>query len=127
MLLTIAALESFACEASADQPVTIDANSITLGGSAFADAVGLIRINQSAGVANRSSNVTLLSFGLSNARLDTIAAGAPAPLASGIVPTRNRITVGPGALAGATGVIQINQTAGDGNTSRNTFALTVRP
>ena len=127
VVLTSVAFAALGCAAFADESSATNVNSVTLDGRAFAGAVGLLRINQSAGLANTQANVTLIAVGtVSDARLDSVATGTTAPLAR-YAPNRDRITFGRGAFVGASGIVQINQSAGDGNTSRNTFALTVRP
>ncbi len=113
--------------ARADEPPFVATDTVTLEGLAFSTATGLVRINQSAGIGNQQTNVAIIRLGrLSDAQLDTIVTQAVDP-ASKIATLRShdRIVVSSGALAGARGLIQINESAGNGNASSNTFLLTV--
>jgi len=114
--------------ALADEKSPISASdTVTLGATAFSGVSGIVRINQAAGVGNLQSNVAVLRLGsVSDARLDALTTQSFDP-ASKIVDLRahGRIVVSSSALTGVRGLIQLNQSAGNGNASSNSFLLTV--
>ncbi|GAC1624805.1 MAG: hypothetical protein NVS4B5_16800 [Vulcanimicrobiaceae bacterium] len=128
---TVATIAAFAIAPvvarAADAP-SVATDTVTLDGAAFADTSGFIRINQTAGVGNVQSNVAIVGLGrVSDARLDTIVTQTIDPT-SKIADLRShgRVVVSSNALAGARGLIQINESAGNGNASSNAFSLTVQ-
>jgi len=114
--------------ALADEKWPISASdTVTLGATAFSGVSGMVRINQAAGVGNLQSNVAVLRLGsVSDARLDALTTQSFDP-ASKIVDLQahGRIVVSSSALTGVRGLIQLNQSAGNGNASSNSFLLTV--
>ncbi len=114
--------------ALADEKWSISASdTVTLGATAFSGVSGMVRINQAAGVGNLQSNVAVLRLGsVSDARLDALTTQSFDP-ASKIVDLQahGRIVVSSSALTRVRGLIQLNQSAGNGNASSNSFLLTV--
>jgi len=105
-------------------------NAATLEGAAFAQAIGLVRVNVAAGVGNEQINTA--TIGLGRTASDAALAGATTtqrigPIGVVNVGARNRVSVTPGAFAHASGLVQVNQTAGNGNASTNAFTLNLHP
>ena len=100
-----------------------------IGQNAFANASGLIAVNQSSGVANAQSNSVAVAMGI-NGEVGDEALSAAIPDAAGLVRAGASsglriVGVDDTAFRGARGVVQLNQTAGAGNSSSNNFALRV--
>jgi len=98
-------------------------------GTAFSNAVGLISINQTAGVANAQQNTAAVSIGQfggwqateldeSNLAHTTASTGTPEE-----TETVSEVAIGPDAFQAARGVIQVNQVAGNGNATANRIYL----
>jgi hypothetical protein len=104
-----------------------------IGQNAFAGASGLIAVNQTSGVANAQSNSVAVAMGI-NGEVGDKALSATLPDAAGLVRAGASsglriVGVEDTAFRNARGVVQLNQTAGAGNSSSNNFALrvTVQP
>ncbi len=100
-----------------------------IGQNAFAGASGLIAVNQASGAANAQSNSVAVAMGIKGEVGDE-ALSAATPDAVGLVragasPGLRIVGVDDTAFRGARGVVQLNQTAGAGNSSSNSFALRV--
>ncbi|MEM5449673.1 hypothetical protein [Paraburkholderia guartelaensis] len=103
--------------------------SATIGAGAFANANGAMMVNQSAGVGNVQRNTALISSGaigvvaVSDGELSAAAAqnGGQGQMAQagGI----REVRIDNAAFRNATGLVQVNQTAGAGNTTANSFVL----
>ena len=100
-----------------------------IGAQAFSHASGAVMVNQSAGAGNIQSNSAQIGTAalgveaVSDAVLSAAAAtnggrGRPAG-AHGI----REASIGNAAFANATGLVQVNQTAGAGNVTANSFVL----
>jgi hypothetical protein len=111
-----------------DQPAVASAR---IGGYAFANAAGLLSINQASGVANAQANRATLGVG-SGAEVvtDSVLAAATSnagPAGGGTTQTRRQaVSIADTAFDGARGLVQVNQSAGSGNATANTFALRVQ-
>lgn len=98
-----------------------------IGPGAFANADGLVSLNQGSGSANAQSNVAAVSLGAgavvaSDSVLAETATGvAPGGHATGQASLR--AVTSDTAFAGAHGLVQVNQAAGSGNITANSFAL----
>lgn len=101
----------------------------SIGMQAFSNASGAVMVNQSAGAGNIQSNSAQLGTAaigvetVTDAVLSAAAAtnggrGRPAE-AQGI----REASIGNAAFANASGLVQVNQTAGAGNVTANTFVL----
>lgn len=109
---------------------TPPANVASISGGAFAGSTGLIHINIASGSGNEQANVAAISAGvpLSDALLATQSIRQQAPSLQGSRSgERPRVVLGAGVLARSTGLVQLNQTAGNGNTSANLFTMNVHP
>lgn len=101
-----------------------------IGDRAFSNAAGMISINQSSGVGNAQANAAAIGLGfeagvVAESRLSATTSGGPS-LASGPDSARYRgASIAESAFEGVRGLIQINQSAGSGNSTANTFALKV--
>ncbi len=100
-----------------------------IGQNAFAGASGLIAVNQSSGVANAQSNSVAVAMGI-NGEVGDEALSAALPDAAGLAeagaaPGLRIADVDDTAFRNARGIVQLNQTAGAGNSSSNNFALRV--
>ncbi|MFX1734525.1 hypothetical protein PXJ20_07465 [Paraburkholderia sp. A1RI_3L] len=97
--------------------------------NAFSNASGVIQLNQSAGVANLQRNSALI--GAAPGEAEIVSDGVlSATTANGSGLARSvgshdvqQASIGAGAFANVNGVLQINQTAGAGNVSSNSFVL----
>lgn len=100
-----------------------------IGDNAFANTSGAVMVNQSAGVANLQSNsaqigtaalgVETVSDGDLSAAAATNGGGGRTAQASGI----REASIGNSSFRNATGLVQVNQTAGAGNATANSFVL----
>ncbi|QQP94822.1 hypothetical protein [Lysobacter enzymogenes] len=98
-----------------------------IGAGAFADASGLLQLNQSAGAGNAQLNQFALARGgaaaLDDAALAQIAGPPSAPLENRRAPSLRDAAIADDAFRGGQGVLQLNQTAGAGNASVNAIVL----
>lgn len=102
-----------------------------IGDQAFANATGLITVNQASGAGNAQANGVAIAFGLrgevvAESTLEAIVSGP------GIVSLADTghsglrsATVDDTAFANAHGLVQINQLAGSGNSTANNFAFRI--
>ncbi|MBX9401042.1 hypothetical protein K4L06_06930 [Lysobacter sp. BMK333-48F3] len=96
---------------------------------AFADARGLLSLNQSAGAGNAQANLFVVSAGAVVSGLDDdvladVAGAASAPAGPAAASANLReASIAEGAFHGGHGVLQINQTAGADNASANAIVL----
>jgi len=100
-------------------------------GPVFNGATGWIGINQASGTSNAQSNSVAVAIGdareVSGNRLAQVVA-APrdlGPSGESGSESRRTLVIGPEAFQGAEGVIQVNQSAGNGNATSNHFGLAV--
>jgi hypothetical protein len=101
----------------------------TIGAGAFANTTGAMMVNQSAGVGNVQRNSALIGSGaigvvtVSDGELSAAAAtnGGQGQMvqAGGI----REVRIDSAAFRNATGLVQVNQTAGAGNATANSFVL----
>lgn len=95
-------------------------------GSAFSNATGAIGINQAAGAANAQANSVAIAIGA-----EVTAEAELAQTVSGIAPAAvdgqyRETAVADTAFNGARGIVQVNQAAGIGNATGNSFALRIQ-
>ncbi len=104
---------------------------ITIEDGAFAGANGLTSINITAGSQNQMANLAVLAIGNSSAMSDQLLEQTRAPIEpkggspEGALPSNDRIAVGDTAFGNGNGLIQVNLIGGEGNSSANTFALSI--
>lgn len=101
----------------------------SIGGSAFAHSSGAISVNQASGAANAQANAIAISIGAKAVSDSTLAQTVTLPKqaaggATGAQAPRQTV-VGSGAFNGAKGIVQLNQSAGVGNTTANGFSLNI--
>ncbi|MEM5316178.1 hypothetical protein [Paraburkholderia sp. JHI869] len=103
--------------------------SATIGAGAFANTNGAMMVNQSAGVGNVQRNTALISSGaigavaVSDGELSAAAAqngGHGQTVQAGGI---REVRIDNAAFRNATGLVQVNQTAGAGNATANSFVL----
>jgi hypothetical protein len=102
----------------------------TIGGTAFAGSSGITQVTQASGSGNIEANAAFIGIGfagnpLNEVSLSQIRAGAPLVNPSG--PYYGHTSMSPGAFAGATGVVQVEQAAGNNNTAANVLSVHVGP
>lgn len=103
--------------------------SASIGANAFSDTVGSVAVNQAAGVANLQRNSVVLGTAatgveaLADSELSAAAPHygrtGPSALARGV----REASIGNDAFKHASGIVQINQSAGAGNATANSFVL----
>ncbi|GGK84522.1 hypothetical protein [Amphritea balenae] len=100
-------------------------------GNAFSNASGLISINHASGSGNAQLNDITIGFALggiavSESELSLTVTGQPvSQIATSDAIQHREVGIGEGAFSGASGVVQINQLAGSGNVTNNSFGLSV--
>jgi len=112
-------------------PVGERSAAIVVGSDSIVGNTGLISFNASAGTANQSANLAILNVSetgalsdlqLSQARAPTEPSGSNSP---GIADSEQSVSIASDAFSGNAGLVQINLTGGEANTSANTFMLNV--
>lgn len=107
------------------------ATSITVEEGAFSGTNGLTSINITAGSQNQMANLAALAIGNSGAMSDQLLEQSRAPIEpkggvpDGSLPSNDRIAIGDTAFGEGSGLIQVNLIGGEGNSSANTFALSI--
>jgi hypothetical protein len=101
----------------------------TISNNAFSNTSGLIEVNQSAGVGNLQRNSAVIGSGPVEAEIvaDGVLSATTAK-GGGLGKSGNNhdareVSIGTDALKNVSGIVQINQTAGSGNVSSNSFVL----
>ncbi len=104
---------------------------ITLADGAFAGTNGLTSINITAGSQNQMANLAALAIGNSGAMSDQLLEQSRAPIEpkggspEEALQANDQIAIGDMAFGEGSGLIQVNLIGGEGNSSANTFALSV--
>lgn len=102
-----------------------------IGENAFNGTSGLISVNQASGVQNMQLNAFAMAMNINGELSDTDLAGTlsdtPVDWPESAVPsnTQRAAIIDSTAFVGATGVVQLNQTAGSGNIASNRFEMSV--
>ncbi|MFL6642925.1 MAG: hypothetical protein ACJ8GM_01155 [Paraburkholderia fungorum] len=101
----------------------------TISNNAFSNTSGLIEVNQSAGVGNLQRNSAMIGTGPVEAEIvaDGVLSATTAK-GGGLGKSGNNhdareVSIGADAFKNVSGIVQINQTAGSGNVSSNSFVL----
>jgi hypothetical protein len=100
-----------------------------IGSHAFSNTSGLIEVNQSAGVANLQRNSAVIGSApvegeiVADGVLSATTAKNGGTGGSGENHSTREVSIGTDALKNVSGIVQINQTAGSGNVSSNSFVL----
>lgn len=99
-------------------------------GNSFANASGLISVNHASGSGNAQLNDVSIGFALggtavTESELNQTVTGQPAIHADNNLTLHREVSIGEGAFDGSSGLVQINQLAGSGNATHNSFGLSV--
>ena len=100
-----------------------------IGSNAFSNTSGLIEVNLSAGVANLQRNSAVIGSApvegeiVADGVLSATTAKSGGTGRSGENRDPREVSIGTDALKNVSGIVQINQTAGSGNVSSNSFVL----
>lgn len=117
----------------ADNPAFADdhAASVAIADGAFADSHGFTAVNAAAGSDNQQANVALIAIGLEGrviadaVLMQTRASHEPGEEQGAAAPERS-VTMGQGAFANSSGIIQVSLIGGARNSSANLAVLTVQ-
>jgi len=124
-----AALNGTSSEQSASVKARVANASASIGQGAFANASGAVLVNQTAGVGNTQSNSAQIGTGfigvqtVSDIDLSRAAAANGGRGQSGGSGGIREASISSTAFRNATGLVQLNQTAGAGNATANSFVL----
>ncbi|NAW33710.1 hypothetical protein [Halomonas alimentaria] len=127
---TVSAANTLMQSSRIEQRIGSQDETVGIKGRAFRQSEGWLSINQAAGQGNVQSNSMGVALGisasnLSDATLQQVLADQQGlrgtDEASGS--TQRRIEVDKTSFAGARGIIQVNQSAGTGNATRNSFRM----
>ena len=124
----IAQINSFQ-SASANGGNAPDVSTVGIHDNAFANVRGMVSINQASGVANVQANGVALAVGVNAkavAETDLAQVASPAGITPAVTNAGRgirQITVDDTAFRNARGLIQVNQSAGVGNATANSFSL----
>jgi hypothetical protein len=106
-----------------------DNGSATLGNYALAGASGIVQLSQTSGNGNIAANAAFIGVGPESGAMSPISLSQMrtgfAPPDPNAVPYTGHTSISPTAFAGASGVVQVDQTAGDNNVGANLFSLRV--
>lgn len=107
------------------------ATSIIVEDGAFAGTQGLSSINITAGTQNQMANLAALAVGINGALSDQLLEQSRASIEPnggnlpGSLSSNDQIAIGETAFGDGSGLLQVNLIGGEGNSSANTFALTI--
>ncbi|WP_215843835.1 hypothetical protein HHS34_009700 [Acidithiobacillus montserratensis] len=117
--------------AAAPQIAPVNQSSSVIEGNAFVNGTGVMAINEVAGVGNAQANSIQMVIGairpVSNSTLSQNITNTAKKVPSSTPNSLNNVVISPTAFKGAEGIAQINQVAGSGNTSANSFTLGIAP
>lgn len=105
-----------------------DIATASIGGNVFANSSGLISVNQTSGVGNAQANGAAFAMGFD----EVVAESVLSATTSNAVPAgagagkSHQVSINDTAFNGAHGLVQVNQSAGSGNSTANNFALQVQ-
>lgn len=100
-----------------------------IGSRAFANSAGLISVNQSSGVGNAQANGAAFAMGFEEVVANSVLATSVSNVGpDGAVNStgHHAVSIDDTAFTGVHGLVQVNQTAGSGNSTANNFALQVQ-
>jgi hypothetical protein len=116
---------------TANQATGFDVATARIAEHTFANGSGLISINQASGQGNAQANGVAITLGIegeviAESVLAETLPGAVPPASAGISSKGVRaVSIDDTAFEGARGIVQVNQSAGSGNTTANNFALSI--
>lgn len=106
-----------------------DIATASIGNNVFANSSGLISVNQTSGVGNTQANGAAFAMGfeevLAESTLSATTSNAT-PAGTGTGKSHQAVSISDSAFDGAHGLVQVNQSAGSGNSTANNFALQVQ-
>lgn len=97
-----------------------------IGEKAFANSSGLISVNQSSGVGNAQANGAAFAMGFDEVVAESVLSATASnvvPIGAGAGKSHQAVSINDSAFDGARGLVQVNQSAGSGNSTANNFAL----
>ncbi|MDO9366511.1 MAG: hypothetical protein Q7T58_09295 [Methylotenera sp.] len=100
-----------------------------IGGNVFANSSGLISVNQTSGVGNAQANGAAFAMGFEEVVAESVLSAATSnavPTGAGAGKSHQAVSINDSAFDGAHGLVQVNQSAGSGNSTANNFALQVQ-
>jgi len=106
-----------------------DIATASIGSNVFANSSGLISINQTSGVGNAQANGAAFALGFDEVVAESVLSAATsnaAPIGTGTSKSHQTVSISDTAFDGAHGLVQVNQSAGSGNSTANNFALQVQ-
>jgi len=100
-----------------------------IGDHVFANSSGLISVNQTSGVGNAQANGAAFAMGFEEVVAESVLSATTSNAGlSGAGPSKSyqAVSIRDTAFNGAHGLVQVNQSAGSGNSTANNFALQVQ-
>jgi hypothetical protein len=100
-----------------------------IGGNVFANSSGLISVNQTSGVGNAQANGAAFAMGFEEVVAESVLSATTSnavPTGTGTSKSHQAVSINDAAFDGAHGLVQVNQSAGSGNSTANNFALQVQ-
>jgi hypothetical protein len=101
----------------------------SIGEHVFANSSGLISVNQTSGVGNAQANGAAFAMGFEEVVAESTLSATTSnavPAGAGAGKSHQAVSINDTAFNGAHGLIQVNQSAGSGNSTANNFALQVQ-
>ena len=101
----------------------------SIGEHVFANSSGLISVNQTSGVGNAQANGAAFAMGFEEVVAESTLSATTSnavPAGAGAGKSHQAVSINDTAFNGAHGLVQVNQSAGSGNSTANNFALQVQ-
>jgi len=101
----------------------------SIGERAFANSSGLISVNQTSGVGNAQANGAAFAMGFEEVVAESVLSATTSnavPTDTGANKSHQAASIDDTAFEGVRGLVQVNQSAGSGNSTANNFALQVQ-
>lgn len=106
-----------------------DVSVALIGNHVFAHSSGMISVNQTSGVGNAQANGAALALGFEEVVAESVLSSTTSgavPIGAGAGKGHQAVSIHDTAFDGARGLVQVNQSAGSGNSTANNFALQVQ-
>jgi hypothetical protein len=97
-----------------------------IGGKVFTNSSGLISVNQTSGVGNTQANGAAFAMGFEEVVAESVLSATTSnvvPTGAGTGKSHQAVSIDDSAFNGARGLVQVNQSAGSGNSTVNNFSL----
>jgi hypothetical protein len=103
-----------------------------IGSLAFSSSSGVMQVSEASGVGNLQANAAFIGINASSSEALTGISlsqmrSTQVPTPGGLVPFQGEATISPSAFANSSGVVQVDQTAGNNNIAANLLSLHVGP